>query len=75
MESNIGNNLNSLLGLNNDQVCTQIISPPNLPVVDQGMELAKMMAAYTTPEEIRPVLLAAAKIYSSWGNPVYICKT
>lgn len=71
MTSDMMNGLGNLAA--QDSNYEQIV-PPRLPAIDQAMELAKMMTSYNTPEEIGAVLLAAAKVYQSWGTPVYIVK-
>lgn len=48
--------------------------PQRLPLVDQALELAKLMGATNTPAEIGELLSCAAKCFKQFSTPVYIIK-
>jgi len=60
--------------LQNGQQITQFL-PERIAVVDQAMELARLMKETNSMKEIGEVLTCAAETFKKFSTPIYIVKT
>lgn len=52
----------------------ELFLPQRLPLVDQALELAKLMKETNSRQEVGELLSCAAKCFNQFSMPVYIIK-